>query len=298
MEIKKIKKVIIPCAGWGTRFLPYTKSTPKELLPILNKPALDYLVDEAIQSGIEEIILITSFRKKDIVKYFSVDQSLQNELRVKGKKELLKIVKETNKEALISIVIQEEQLGLGHALACAYDYIDDEPFAVILGDDLIYSEKPAIKQLIDFYYETNGANILGVQSVPNKDVNKYGIVVPKNNDEKENNYFEIKDAVEKPHINEAPSNKAILGRYVFNPRILDYLKNTKPTVNGEIQVVDAFKRVMKYEKIFAYEFQGTRYDLGSISGFVKANIDYALKNNEISGEIYNHINKILEDKKC
>ncbi|WP_036456927.1 UTP--glucose-1-phosphate uridylyltransferase [Mycoplasmopsis lipofaciens] len=290
-QIKHVKKLIIPAAGWGTRFLPMTKIVHKELVPILNKPVIDLLVDEAIQSGIEEIIIIVSPRKKNLLNYFSVDQDLQSELIIKKKKNLLIKVKSTNRSTYITRCMQNQQHGLGHALAIAKDYISDEPFAVILGDDLIRSKVPAIKQLIDFYYQQDGVNVLGVQEVEKENVSKYGIVKPLNNSEKNNKFFEIVGAVEKPELSKAPSRKAILGRYVFNPQLLDILSKIEYDGKNEIQVVDAFEELMnKYnQKIYAFEFEGTRYDLGSMEGFVKANIDYALEDCEIKDKIYKYI---------
>ncbi|MBZ4203552.1 UTP--glucose-1-phosphate uridylyltransferase [Mycoplasma tauri] len=289
-EVRKVRKLIIPAAGWGTRFLPLTKTVHKELVPILDRPIIDYLVKEAIEAGIEEVILIISERKKDIANFFNVNQSLEEELKSKNKKSLLDTVKSTNIPNLIKVVIQHEQNGLGHALSVAKEAIENEPFAVILGDDLIKSKTPAIKQLIEFYNET-GSNILGVQSVANEYVHKYGIVNPIDKNQKDNKYFEINGAVEKPKLEDAPSNKAILGRYVFNPEILDILSKIEYNGKDEIQVVDAFNDLMnKYnQKIYAFEFEGTRYDLGSIEGFVKANIDYALENNEIGYKIDEYI---------
>ncbi|WP_029513631.1 UTP--glucose-1-phosphate uridylyltransferase [Mycoplasmopsis primatum] len=289
-DIKKVKKLIIPAAGWGTRFLPMTKIVHKELVPILDTPLINYLVDEAVNSGIEEIYIVISKRKKDILKFFEVNEPLEAELNEKGKIELLKKVKATNRSNLIKIVFQESQNGLGHALACAKEVIGNEPFAIILGDDLIKSQIPATKQLIDFYNKT-GANILGVQTIANEYVSKYGIVHPINQNEKNNKYFKIDGAVEKPTLDKAPSNKAILGRYVFNPEILDILLKIKYDGKNEIQVVDAFNELMTLhnQDIYAFEFEGTRYDLGSIEGFVKANIDYALENKDIKNKIKEHI---------
>ncbi|WP_406614827.1 UTP--glucose-1-phosphate uridylyltransferase [Mycoplasmopsis hyopharyngis] len=299
MNIKPIKKLIIPAAGWGTRFLPMTKVVHKELVPVLNRPLVDLLVDEAVLSGIEEIIIIISERKHNLIDYFEVNHELQAELIQKNKLSLLQEVKKTNRSHLITKIVQTEQLGLGHALMCAKQYIGNEPFAVILGDDLIKSKVPAIKQLIDFYYQSNGANILGVQEVETKNINKYGIVKPKNESEKNLNAFEIETAIEKPEAKDAPSNKAILGRYVFNPEILEVFSTLKIKKNKEMQVVDAFDILKdKYkQKIFAFNFEGIRYDLGSMEGFVKANIDYALENDEIRDEILDFIVKKIEFKK-
>ncbi|MGP1451173.1 MAG: UTP--glucose-1-phosphate uridylyltransferase [Metamycoplasmataceae bacterium] len=288
--MKKIKKLIIPAAGWGTRFLPLTKVIHKELVPILNRPLIDLLVEEALKSDIEEIIIIISNRKHNVIDYFNVDYELQTELVEKNKFDLLEEIKHTNLN-VITKVIQTEQLGLGHALACAKAYIHNEPFAVILGDDLIKGKVPAIKQLIEAYYQSNGQNILGVQEVKEKDIHKYGIVKPINNINEETKLFEIEDAIEKPEPKNAPSNKAILGRYVFNPEILDILSNIKINKNKELQVVDAFKILKEkyHQKIYGLIFDGIRYDLGSMEGFVKANIDYALDNKDIKDEILDFI---------
>lgn len=298
MSIKpvKIKKLIIPAAGWGTRFLPMTKIIPKELLPILNRPSIDILVDEAIDSGIEEIILVISTRKQEIMKYFEPNIPLENELKLKNKHDLLKKIKKTNREAVIRVVYQYEQLGLGHAILVGAKFFNDEPFAVILGDDLIQSDIPAIKQLIDKYDECR-SSILGVQTVEKKDLNKYGIVIPKKELEKNNNFFEIKGAVEKPKIEDAPSNKAVLGRYIFNYSIVKYLENELKNISfdKEFDLVDVFDEYMKEEKIYAFEFEGIRFDLGSIKGFSLATIHYALKDKEIGEDIKKHIIKIAKD---
>lgn len=289
--INKIKKLIIPAAGWGTRFLPMTKIIPKELVPILNRPSIDLLVDEAIDSGIEEIILVISTRKQEIMQYFEPNTPLEKELKQKNKVELLKNVKKTNRQAFIRVVYQYEQLGLGHAILTGARFFKDEPFAVILGDDLIRSKVPVIKQMIEQYEKLN-CSILGVQTVEKNKLNKYGIVRPKNNNEKEEKIFEIAGAVEKPAPDKAPSSKAILGRYIFNYSIVKYLENLKSKEGQEINIVDCFDQYLKEEKIYAYEFDGIRYDLGSIEGFALATIDYALENDEISDVIKQHIMKI------
>ncbi|WP_338822381.1 UTP--glucose-1-phosphate uridylyltransferase [Mycoplasmopsis felifaucium] len=295
-EIKKVRKLIIPAAGWGTRFLPMTKIMHKELTPILDTPLINYLVDEAVNSGIEEIYIIISERKKDILRFFDVNEALESELESKGKITLLNKVRKTNRIHLVKTIIQQSQNGLGHALACAKDYINNEPFAIILGDDLIKSNIPATRQLVEFYYKT-GVNILGVQSVGMDYVHKYGIVKPLNESERNEKAFEIVGAVEKPKREDAPSDKAILGRYIFNSEILDILSRIPYDGMNEIQVVDAFNELMnKYnQKIYAFEFEGTRYDLGSIEGFVKANIDYALENDEIKDKIANYIKEKVKN---
>lgn len=290
----KVKKLIIPAAGWGTRFLPMTKIIPKELVPILNRPSIDLLVEEAIESGIEEVILVISTRKQEIMKYFEPNVPLEKELKSKNKWELLKRIKKTNREAIIRVVYQYEQLGLGHAILTGAKFFKDEPFAVILGDDLIKSEIPVTKQLLDLYNKLQ-CSILGVQKVPNNKIEKYGIVMPKYDNEKENKLFEIKGAIEKPHPSKAPSNKAILGRYVFNYSIVKYLEKLESINGEEINLVDCFDSYLKEENIYAYEFDGTRYDLGSIEGFALATIDYALENSEISSVVKKHIMEIASN---
>ena len=265
-KIKKIKKVVIPAAGWGTRFLPMTKVVHKELVPVLNKPIIHYLAKEAAEAGIEEIVLVVSPRKLDILKYFTMNAPLEDELKKKDKIKLLHKVQETNTLMKVSIAIQNEQKGLGHAIAMASDVVGDEPFAVILGDDLIDSETPAIGQLIEAYNQT-GSSIMGVQSVDKKNIHKYGVVNPFNTKDKDKDLFKIKGAVEKPEAKDAPSNKAILGRYIFTPRAMKFLRNLKQNGNAEINYVDMFDDLLKHEEIYAAEFSGTRYDLGSMEGF-------------------------------
>ena len=296
VQKSKVKKVIIPAAGWGTRFLPMTKIIPKELVPILNRPSIDLLVDEAINSGIEEIILVISTRKQEIMKYFQPNIPLEEELKSKNKWELLKHVKKTNRDAIIRVVYQYEQLGLAHAILTGARFFKNEPFAVILGDDLIKSKIPVIKQMMD-EYDKLGSSIVGVQNVEFDKLNKYGIVKPKNISEKNNKLFEISGAVEKPLPQKAPSSKAILGRYIFNYSIVKFLENLDYSNEntGEINLVDCFDKYLKEEKIYAYEFEGKRYDLGSIEGFTMATIDYSLENSDISSAIKKHIMNLASE---
>ncbi len=293
-EVKPIKKLIIPAAGWGTRFLPMTKIIPKELVPILNRPSIDLIVDEALNSGIEEVILVISTRKQEIMKYFEPNVPLEKELKSKNKFDMLKKVKKTNREAIIRVVYQYEQLGLGHAILTGARFFKDEPFAVILGDDLIKSDVPVIKQMIDEYKKTK-SSIVGVQTVPDDKLSKYGIVKPKNESEKNNKLFEISGAIEKPKTLRVPSKKAMLGRYIFNYSIVKHLEKLEPQDGQEINLVDFFDDYLKEEKIYAYEFDGIRYDLGSIEGFVLATIDYGLENNEISNVVKQHIMEIASN---
>lgn len=291
---KKIKKLIIPAAGWGTRFLPMTKIIPKELVPILNRPSIDLLVDEAIQSGIEEIILVISTRKQEIMKYFQKNIPLEKELKSKNKLELLRNVKKTNREAVIRVVYQYEQLGLAHAILTGAKFFKNEPFAVILGDDLIKSDVPVIKQMINEYNKLN-ASIIGVQTISKSKLNLYGIIKPKNKDDSNKKVFEIAGAIEKPNPEKAPSHKAILGRYIFNYSIVKHLEKSEYLSNTEVNLVDFFDDYLEEEKMYAYEFDGVRYDLGSIEGFVQATIDYSVENDEIGDIIQQHILKVAAD---
>lgn len=291
---QNVRKLIIPAAGWGTRFLPMTKIIPKELVPILNRPSIDLLVDEAIDSGIEEIVLVISTRKQEIMKYFEKNVQLEKELIYKKKFSLLKQVKKTNREANIRVVYQYEQLGLAHAILTGARFFNNEPFAVILGDDLIKSKTPVVKQMME-KYDKFQSSIIGVQVIPKEKLNKYGVVRPANVDEKNNPFFEISGAIEKPLIEKAPSNKAILGRYIFNYSIVKHLEKLKSENGKEINLVDCFDEYLKEEKIYAYEFEGTRYDLGSIEGFALATIDYGIDNDEIKDSLKRHILKIASN---
>ena len=283
-KFKEVKKVIIPAAGWGTRFLPLTKVIDKELVPILNKPALDYLVHECINAGIEEVIIITTRRKQAIQKYFKVNDELENYLLKNKKNELYTKVLKTNKPCKITYIFQEKQLGLGHAIWIAHKQIKDgEPFGIILGDDLLYSpETPGIKQLINVYNKT-GSSILGVQPVNKKYVHKYGIVIPANNTN--NDVFEILGAVEKPLLKNAPSKYAIIGRYIFTSEFMEMLGHLEYKEGAETNLVDVFDELLKTQKLYACNINAKRYDLGSKEGFVKATIDYALHDSEIKDEI-------------
>ena len=283
---KKIKKVIIPAAGWGTRFLPWTKIFHKELLPIMNKPLIHYLIDEINETDIEEIILIISSRKKEISKYFRKNKKLELFLENKESKILEKI--DLKNECKIRFINQKRQLGLGHAIQKAAKFIHNEPFAVILADDLVNSRIPAIKQLIDVYDKKN-RTIIGVQEVPSSKVKKYGIVNYDMTKNKDKTTFKIKSAIEKPNIDEAPSNIAILGRYIFTPLVMDLLKEAKINKNKELDIIDIFDTLIKKESIYAHKFKGQRYDLGSVEGFIKANIDYGMNDKVIGKEIKNYI---------
>ncbi|NHE08398.1 UTP--glucose-1-phosphate uridylyltransferase GalU [Staphylococcus aureus] len=279
--MKKIKKAIIPAAGLGTRFLPATKAMPKEMLPILDKPTIQYIVEEAARSGIEDIIIVTGRHKRAIEDHFDSQKELEMVLKEKGKSELLEKVQYSTELANIFYVRQKEQKGLGHAISSARQFIGNEPFAVLLGDDIVESEVPAVKQLIDVYEET-GHSVIGVQEVPEADTHRYGIIDPLT---KNGRQYEVKKFVEKPAQGTAPSNLAIMGRYVLTPEIFDYLKTQKEGAGNEIQLTDAIERMNNDNQVYAYDFEGERYDVGEKLGFVKTTIEYALKDDSMREEL-------------
>ena len=286
-----VKKAIIPAAGLGTRFLPATKSQPKEMLPIVDKPTLQYIIEEAINSGIEEILIITGRNKKSIEDHFDKSVELELELEQKGKQEMLDMVRDISNMVNIHYIRQKEPKGLGHAIHCAKSFIGNEPFAVLLGDDIVDCEKPCLKQLISAYDEYK-TSILGVQEVAIEDTNKYGILDVKHIEDR---VYKVKDMVEKPSIEEAPSNVAILGRYIITPAIFDILERQEPGKGGEIQLTDALKTLGSQEAIYAYNFEGRRYDVGDKFGFLEATIDFALKRDNLRDDLINYMKKVVED---
>ncbi|MPQ44460.1 UTP--glucose-1-phosphate uridylyltransferase GalU [Clostridium tarantellae] len=288
---KKIRKAIIPAAGLGTRFLPATKAQPKEMLPIVDKPTIQYIIEEAIASGIEEILIITGRSKKCIEDHFDKSVELEMELDKSGKSELLELVRDISEMVDIHYIRQKEPKGLGHAIRCAKTFVGNEPFAILLGDDVVYNEnKPCLKQLIDCFDEYQ-TSILGVQTVNKKDVCKYGIV---NGLHIENNVYKVKGLVEKPSIEESPSNIAILGRYIVTPQIFDILDNTKPGKGGEIQLTDALLKLIEGEAMYAYTFEGRRYDVGDKQGFLEATVEYALRRPELKDGFIEYLKKIVK----
>ena len=277
----RIKKAVIPAAGLGTRFLPATKAQPKEMLPIVDKPTLQYIIEECVESGIEEIIIITGRNKKSIEDHFDKSVELELELARTGKDDLLTMVQNISNMANIYYIRQKEPKGLGHAIYCARAFVGNEPFAVLLGDDVVYSEeKPCIKQLIDCFNKYNKA-ILGVQKVPANEVFKYGII---SGEEIEKRVYKVNSMVEKPDINKSPSDMAILGRYIITPDIFNILENTKPGKGGEIQLTDALSMLIEKDGVYAYDFIGKRYDIGDKLGFLQATVEYALRNSELKEE--------------
>ncbi|WP_097033178.1 UTP--glucose-1-phosphate uridylyltransferase GalU [Clostridium tertium] len=276
--IKKIKKAVIPAAGLGTRFLPVTKAQPKEMLPIVDKPTIQYIIEECVQSGIEEILIITGRNKKCIEDHFDKSVELELELESNGKQEMLEMVRGISDMVNIHFIRQKEPKGLGHAIQCAKTFVGNEPFAVLLGDDIVYNDKkPCLSQLINCYNEYK-TSVLGVQEVSSENVSKYGIVGGINIEDR---IYKVKELVEKPSIDKAPSNIAILGRYIITPKIFEILEETKPGKGGEIQLTDALLRLLEEEAIYAYSFEGRRYDVGDKQGFLEANIEYALRSEDL-----------------
>jgi len=295
---KKIRKAVIPAAGLGTRVLPATKAQPKEMLVIVDKPALQYLVEELIAAGIEEILIITGRNKGSIENHFDYSYELEKTLEENGKKDLLKIVDSISEMSNIYYVRQKKPLGLGHAISCAEAFVGDEPFVVLLGDDIIYTDKekgqsPVTKQLIEKYEDLQGGTILGVQEVDKKNVSKYGIIKPLT--QIDDKTVVVEDFIEKPTIEEAPSNLAALGRYVLEPEIFSYLKNTKPGKGGEIQLTDAIL-AMKNDggKLYAYNFEGLRYDTGDKFGMFVANVEFGLRHEELKDRVREYLKDLIE----
>jgi UTP--glucose-1-phosphate uridylyltransferase len=273
----KVKKAIIPAAGLGTRFLPATKAQPKEMLPIVDKPTIQYIIEEAVASGIEEILIITGRNKKSIEDHFDKSVELELELENKHNDDLLKQVRDISNLVNIHFIRQKEPRGLGHAINCARTFVGNEPFAVMLGDDIVDSNTPCLKQLIDCFEEKK-ATILGVQEVARENVNKYGIVDGVQISDK---VYKVNNLVEKPQVDVAPSNVAILGRYIITPDIFDILDNTKPGKGNEIQLTDALKTLSLQQDMYAYIFEGRRHDVGDKLGFLEATVEFALKRDDL-----------------
>ena len=278
----KVKKAIIPAAGLGTRFLPVTKAMPKEMLPIVDKPTIQYIVEEAVASGIEDIIIVTGKGKRAIEDHFDFAPELEQNLKAKNKLDLLHKVEQSTNLADIHYIRQKEPKGLGHAVWCARKFIGDEPFAVLLGDDIVESDVPCLKQLIN-QFEDKQSSVIGVQQVPEALTERYGIVDPGAN--VNGRLYEVDHFVEKPPLGTAPSNLAIMGRYVFTPEIFRFLERHQIGAGGEIQLTDAIQMLNEIQKVYAYDFQGRRYDVGEQLGFIETTIEFALKNKEIGEDV-------------
>jgi UTP--glucose-1-phosphate uridylyltransferase len=279
-KFKKIKKAVFPAAGFGTRFLPATKAIPKEMLPLVDKPLIQYVIEEAADAGIEEIIIVTGMGKTAIEDHFDISFELESLLKEKGKKQLLKQIREISDRVTFAYTRQKQPLGLGHAVAITRNLVSNEPFAVLLGDDIIDSKVPAIKQMEKLYHKVN-ATVIAVQRVPKNQTHLYGII---RGEKVGPGTYRVTDLVEKPKSN-PPSNLAIIGRYILTPGIFDAFEVTKKGKGGELQLTDALRTLLKTEEIYACEFEGDRYDAGDKLGFLKANISYGLKHSDISKDL-------------
>lgn len=286
--MKRVRKAIIPAAGLGTRFLPATKAMPKEMLPIINKPTIQYIVEEAIDSGIEDIIIVTGKGKRAIEDHFDHAYELESNLVEKGKMKLLEEVLRSS-SVDIHFIRQKEPKGLGHAVWCARRFIDNEPFAVLLGDDIVHSEVPCLKQLID-QYEHTGTSVIGVQPVPDQETNRYGVIDPLS---KNGRLYQVCNFVEKPMLGTAPSNLAIMGRYVLAPEIFDILSTQEKGSGGEIQLTDAIQKLNGAQGVNAYHFDGIRYDVGEKLGFILTTLDFALRDNELRGDLLKAMESLI-----
>ncbi|MDL4838951.1 UTP--glucose-1-phosphate uridylyltransferase GalU [Aquibacillus rhizosphaerae] len=287
--MKKIRKAIIPAAGLGTRFLPATKAMPKEMLPIVDKPTIQYIVEEAVASGIEDIIIVTGKGKRAIEDHFDNAPELERNLLEKGKLDLLERVQHSSNLADIHYIRQKEPKGLGHAVWSARNFIGDEPFAVLLGDDIVQSDVPCLKQLINQYEETQ-SSVIGVQQVDDDQTHRYGIVDPNT---MEGRRYQVNNFVEKPEKGTAPSNLAIMGRYVFTPEIFRFLEKQEIGAGGEIQLTDAIQHLNQIQKVYAYDFEGVRHDVGEKLGFIKTTIEFALQNKEIGADVEKILRELL-----
>ncbi|GAB3789564.1 UTP--glucose-1-phosphate uridylyltransferase GalU [Virgibacillus kimchii] len=288
----QVKKAIIPAAGLGTRLLPATKATPKEMLPIVDKPTIQYIVEEAVDSGIEDIIIISGRGKRAIEDHFDTTYELEAKLEKTGKTEVLEQVRSISNLANIHYIRQKEPKGLGHAIACASSFVGNEPFAVLLGDDIVESEVPCLQQLLQVYDE-HQCSVIGVHDVPWEDVSKYGIIKAADGKDFGASIKEIETMVEKPKQEEAPSNLAVMGRYVLTPSIFDILKDLPPGKDNEIQLTDAIKILHESEQVLAYNFDGERYDVGNQLGLVEATIDFSLKRSDLHEDVKAYMKKKL-----
>ncbi|MCM3705700.1 UTP--glucose-1-phosphate uridylyltransferase GalU [Cytobacillus firmus] len=291
--MKRVKKAIIPAAGLGTRFLPATKAMPKEMLPIVDKPTIQYIIEEAVASGIEDIIIVTGKGKRAIEDHFDHALELEQSLLDKGKLDILEKVRYPSNLANIHYIRQKEPKGLGHAVWCARNFIGDEPFAVLLGDDIVQSDVPCVQQLINQYKET-GSSIIGVQQVSHSETHRYGIIDPCTI---EGRRYQVSNFVEKPAQGTAPSNLAIMGRYILTPEIFEFLELQETGAGGEIQLTDAIQKLNQVQRVFAYDFEGHRHDVGEKLGFVKTTIEFALQHEELRYDVLEIMKEILNTEK-
>jgi UTP--glucose-1-phosphate uridylyltransferase len=284
----KIRKAVFPAAGLGTRFLPATKAQPKEMLPVVDKPTIQYVVEEAVEAGIEDIVIITGRGKRAIEDHFDISFELEYNLHNKGKIEELNEIRHISEMLTVCYVRQKQPLGLGHAILTAKDIIGEEPFAVLLGDDIIYSKSPCIKQLIEVHNRYN-CSVVAVRRVDKKEVQSYGIIDAK---EIEPRIYRVLDMIEKPVPEEAPSNLAIIGRYILTPEIFDVLAEVKPDQRGEIQLTDGLKALLSKQVIYGYEFEGIRYDIGNKLGFLTATVEFALRRADLGDDFRKYLQSL------
>lgn len=289
--MKKIRKAIIPAAGLGTRFLPATKAMPKEMLPIVEKPTIQYIVEEAIDSGIEDIIIVTGKGKRAIEDHFDHAFELEQNLLEKGKYDLLEKVQASSRMANIHYIRQKEPKGLGHAIWCARNFVGNEPFAVLLGDDIVQSEKPCLRQLMD-EYDRIFSSVIGIMQVNEDETHRYGVIDPI---EQTGRRYQVREFVEKPSPGTAPSNLAIIGRYILTPEIFLFLERQQIGAGGEIQLTDAIESLNGIQRVFAYEFEGRRYDVGEKLGFVETTLEFALQNGELRRPILDFMKRKLKE---
>ncbi len=287
-----VKKAIIPAAGLGTRFLPATKASPKEMLTIVDKPAIQYVTEEAVNAGLKSILIVTGRGKEAIENHFDVSYELERFLEEKGKHKEMELVRNIAEMAEVYYVRQKEALGLGHAVLCAKSWAKEDPFAVFLGDDIIYSRKPCISQMMDIFEEKK-CSVLGVMEVDRSETSKYGII---EGVEINGQLIEVKDIVEKPDPKKAPSTTAVIGRYLFTPGIMRELEQTKPGVGGEIQLTDAIRSLLKKEKVYACRFEGKRYDIGDKLGFLEATVELALEREDLKDTFGKYLKKLMAEK--
>ncbi|EFM09155.1 UTP-glucose-1-phosphate uridylyltransferase [Paenibacillus curdlanolyticus YK9] len=287
--MKTIRKALIPAAGLGTRFLPATKAMPKEMLPILAKPTIQYIVEEAVAAGIEDIIIVTGKHKRAIEDHFDNAFELEEMLKSQGKLQLLERVQQSSRMADIHYIRQKEPLGLGHAIWVARKFFNDEPFAVLLGDDIVQAEVPCIRQLIDTYEKVQSP-VIAVKHVPDEETNRYGIVKARN---EEGPLYQVERLVEKPPIGQAPSNLAIMGRYILTPEIFELLERQERGVGGEIQLTDAIQSLNELQQVYAYAYEGTRYDVGDLGGFIDTTLEFAMRNDELREQAIQTMERLL-----
>lgn len=287
--MKRVRKAIIPAAGLGTRFLPATKAMPKEMLPIVDKPTIQYIVEEAIESGIEDIIIVTGKGKRSIEDHFDHNLELEQNLIEKEKFDILEKVRQSS-DVTIHYIRQKEPKGLGHAVWCARNFVGDEPFAVLLGDDIVQAETPCLKQLINEYNNTL-SSVIGVQTVGDNETHRYGIIDPL---QQEGRRYQVNQFVEKPKPGTAPSNLAIMGRYILTPEIFMFLDKQEKGAGGEIQLTDAIQRLNEIQRVFAYDFEGKRYDVGEKLGFIQTSIEFALQHEDLREGLLKYMEETLQ----